>query len=68
MDHDREVRAALGIYAASVEKLYGTPSIPEDEYKKAVISADEARAIVEAAQDRFYRHRMKKSCVNTTTA
>lgn len=63
MAHEREVRAALEIYHASVMRLYQSP---EDAQEKTAISANKARAAVEAAQEKFYMHRMEKSCANTT--
>jgi hypothetical protein len=65
MAHEREVKAALEVYHSSVMKLYQSR---EDTQEEAAVSANEARSAVEAAQDRFYRHRMEKSCANTTTA
>jgi hypothetical protein len=58
---------ALDIYRASLTKLYQNPSILKDEYEKATIAADEAKAIVEAVQDRLCRHRLQKCCANTAT-
>lgn len=63
MAHEREVSAALEIYHASLMRLFQST---EDAQEEATISVDKAKAAVEGAQDRFYMHRMEKSCANRT--
>ena len=62
MAHEHKVMAALESYHASLMRLFQSP---EDAQKEATISTNKAKAAVEAAQERFYIHRIDKSCVST---